>query len=324
MTEHGSCEGEPVALYEGSQQHSISMAAGEEGTVPVAAVDMGEVFRPKTLQSRKDQRNRRLAGRRSLTRSSRKRGRYIQSRLSPGDYADIAFDATFRQAAPHQVQRMHDDVSFAVTADDLHRKVRVRRAANLVLFVVDASWSMAAAARMEATKGAVMSLLVDAYQRRDRVGVVVFQKERAWEALPFTSSVELARRVLRKIPVGGKTPLPAGLFLAYKMIKRELNLNPELMPLMILLTDGAANVSLAGRPAMEESYALAELIRDKGVRSVVVNMEHVTFDRGLANELALRLDGVCYNLRDLKAQTLYKTVQHELALQNVPGGGRRG
>jgi magnesium chelatase subunit D len=293
-----------------------------DAPVPSAAVDMGEVFKPKRLQTSKDQRSRRLAGRRSLTKSARKKGRYIQSRPSPGEREDVAFDATFRQAAPRQVERQRDDVAFAITKHDFHRKVRVRRAANLVLFVVDASWSMAAAARMEATKGAVMSLLVDAYQRRDRVGVIVFQKENAWEALPFTSSVELARRVLKNVPVGGKTPLSAGLYLAYKMIDRELRLNPELMPLMILLTDGAANVSMTGRPAMEEARAMAEMIQSKGVRSVVVNMEQASFDRGLAQDLAAALDGVCHNLRELKAQTLYRTVQRELALQHAPSAGK--
>ena len=321
MTEAGSSEAQVIPVYEGQQQHSLSMT-GEDKSIPHASVDMGEVFRPRNIQSRKDRRSRQLAGRRSMTRSARKRGRYIQSRPSPGKCDDIAFDATFRQAAPYQVRRQRANVAFAITGQDFHRKIRVRRVANLVLFVVDASWSMAAAARMEATKGAVMSLLIDAYQRRDRVGVVVFQKETAWEALPFTSSVELARRVLRNVPVGGKTPLSAGLFLAYKMINRELCLNPDLMPLMIVLTDGAANVSMTGRPAMEESRIMAELIRDKEVRSVVVNMEQVSFDRGLAQELAAVLDGTCYNLRELKARSLYQTVQHELALQNVIGSGK--
>ena len=304
---------------EGQRTPGFSLA-DKDNCVPTAAAELGEVFRPKNLQTRKDQRNRKLSGRRSLTRSARKRGRYVQSRLAPNDREDIAFDATFRQAAPHQVHRQRDDVAFAISSQDLHRKVRVRRVANLVLFVVDASWSMAAAARMEATKGAVMSLLIDAYQRRDRVGVVVFQKETAWEALPFTSSVDLARRVLKNVPVGGKTPLSAGLYLAYKMIGRELRLNPELMPLMILLTDGAANVSMTGRPAMEESHTIAELIRDKGVRSVVVNMEQAAFDRGLAQDLAGVLDGACYNLRELKAQSLYRTVQHALNLQKMLRG----
>jgi len=310
---------EAVPAEEGAKTPGFSLASNET-TVPIAAVELGEVFRPKTLQARKDQRSRRLAGRRSLTRSARKRGRYVQSRPAPNDHEDIAFDATFREAAPHQVHRQRKDVAFAISGQDLHRKVRVRRVANLVLFVVDASWSMAAAARMEATKGAVMSLLIDAYQRRDRVGVVVFQKESAWEALPFTSSVDLARRVLKNVPVGGKTPLSAGLYLAYKMIDRQLHLNPELMPLMILLTDGAANVSMTGRPALEEAHAIAELIRDLGVRSVVVNMEQAIFDRGLAQELAATLEAACYNLRELKAQSLYQTVQRELNLQKMLRG----
>jgi len=310
---------EVVPVGEGQQTPGFCLST-DESSVPTAAVELGEVFRPKALQARKDQRNRRLAGRRSLTRSARKRGRYVYSRPAPDDHEDIAFDATFRQAAPYQVRRQRQDVAFAISGQDLHRKVRVRRVANLVLFVVDASWSMAAAARMEATKGAVMSLLIDAYQRRDRVGVVVFQKETAWEALPFTSSVELARRVLKNVPVGGKTPLSAGLYLAYKMIDRELRLNPELMPLMILLTDGAANVSMTGRPALEEAHTVAALIREKGVRSVVVNMEQAAFDRGLAQELAATLDAPCYNLRELKAQALYQTVQRELNLQKMLRG----
>jgi Mg-chelatase subunit ChlD len=321
VTEANSCEPRAVPLYEGQQQDRLSIAGDDKSTTH-ASVDMGEVFRPKKIQSHKDRRSRRLAGRRSLTGSARKRGRYIRSRPAPGECDDIAFDATFRQAAPRQIRRQRADVAFAITSHDFHRKVRVRRTANLVLFVVDASWSMAAAARMEATKGAVMSLLIDAYQRRDRVGVVVFQKETAWEALPFTSSVELARRVLRNVPVGGKTPLSAGLLLAYKMISRELRSNSELMPLMIVLTDGAANVSMTGRTAMEESRIMAELMRYKEVRSVVVNMEQLSFDRGLAQDLAVALDGTCYNLRELKALSLYQTVQHELALQNMRGSGK--
>lgn len=304
---------------EGQEQPSGSK---QEGPVPSKVVDMGDVFHPRRLQSPHDQRQRRLAGRRSLTRSERKRGRYVQSRFAPREYDDIAFDATFRQAAPYQLRRNHGQTIFSITEHDLHRKVRIKRAANLILFVVDASWSMAAAARMEAAKGAVMSLLVDAYQRRDRVGVVVFQKEHAWEALPFTSSVDLARRVLKNIPVGGRTPLSAGLFLAYKMIKRELRLNPELMPLMIVLTDAAANVAMTNRPPFQEAQEVAERIRAEGVRSIVVNMEQLSFDRGLAEELAAALDGTCYNLRELKAHALYQTVQRELAFQNASSGGK--
>jgi magnesium chelatase subunit D len=197
----------------------------------------------------------------------------------------------------------------------VQKKVRIRRAANLILFVVDASWSMAGAQRMEATKGAIMSLLVDAYQKRDRVGLVVFQKDEARLVLPFTSSVDLAQKALRHLPVGGKTPLSAGLMLAYRTFRREMRLHPKAMPLMILLTDGAGNVSLTESSPQEESQKIADLIHRAGIHSVVINMEHEAYDRGLAAELARALEGPCYCLAELRARELYETVREELESQ---------
>ena len=110
----------------------------------------------------------------------------------------------------------------------------------------------AAAERIEATKGAIMSLLEDAYQRRDAVGLVIFHKDQAHVILEPTSSVELAQKVLKDIPVGGKTPLSSGLWLSYQVLERERRTNPEVMPLMILLTDGAGNVSMSDLPPQEE------------------------------------------------------------------------
>jgi magnesium chelatase subunit D len=194
----------------------------------------------------------------------------------------------------------------------LQRKVRVRRAANLVLFVVDASWSMAVAERMAATKGAILSLLTDAYQRRDRVGLVVFQKDRARLVLPPTNSVQLAQRALADIPVGGKTPLSAGLLLAHEVIKRELMVHPEVMPLVILLTDGAGNVAIGDMAPQGEAHQLADQIARDNIRSVVINMEHAAFDQGLARALAEHLKAPCYTLSDLRAEHLYRTVRAEM------------
>ncbi|MBC8253718.1 MAG: VWA domain-containing protein [Ardenticatenia bacterium] len=253
------------------------------------------------------------SGKRSSTLTDRKRGRYIQARPAHGNTRDIAFDATLRAAAPFQVHRESPDTAFAIETQDLQRKVRVRRSANLILFVVDASWSMAAAERMEATKGAIMSLLMDAYQRRDQVGLVVFQKEEARLVLPPTSSVELAQRALADVPVGGKTPLSAGLMMAYRVLTRQMQLRPEVMPLMILLTDGAGNVSMTDMPAQEEAHHVASLIRADHIRSVVINMEHATFDRGLAQALADEMDAPCYTLHQLRAETLYQTVRSEIS-----------
>lgn len=180
------------------------------------------------------------------------------------------------------------------------------------MFAVDASWSMAVSERMAATKGAIMSLLTDAYQRRDRVGLVVFQKDRATLVLPPTNSVQLAQRALQDIPVGGKTPLSAGLHLTNVVLKREKMLHPDVTPLVILLTDGAGNVSMGGRPPQEEAHHLADEIAEEKIRCVVINMEHAAFDQGLAQALAEHLKAPCYTLSDLKAETLYHKVREEM------------
>ncbi len=267
---------------------------------------------PRKLQTPIDSMTRPTAGKRSYTKTDRKRGRYIQARPARGRPKDVAFDATLRAAAPYQTQRDRTNRALAVEKQDIHDKVRVRRASNLILFVVDASWSMAAAERMEATKGAIMSLLLDAYQRRDQVGLVVFQKEQARLVLPPTSSVELAKKALADVPVGGKTPLSAGLYLAQRVLLQQVRLHPEVMPMMILLTDGAGNVSMSDLPAQEEAHRVAKTIMEENIRSVVINMEHVSFDRGLAQALAEELNAPCYALHELKADTLYRTVKDEL------------
>lgn len=196
----------------------------------------------------------------------------------------------------------------------MQRKIRVKKSANLVLFVVDASWSMAVAERMSATKGAIMSLLTDAYQRRDRVGLIVFQKDRSTLVLPPTNSVTLAKQALADIPVGGKTPLSAGLTLAYEVLKQESNRHPDVMPMMILLTDGAGNVAVTNMPPQEEAHLIADQFMQDGIRSVTINMEHSAFDQGLANRLADRLGGPCYTLSELKAEILYEMVRQELEI----------
>ena len=196
------------------------------------------------------------------------------------------------------------------------KKIRVRRAANLILFLVDASWSMAVAERMAATRGAIMSLLTDAYQRRDRVGLIVFQKNLATLVLPPTNSVMLAEAALADIPVGGKTPLSAGLMMAYEILRKEKLLHPDVMPLLIVLTDGAGNVSIGFDAPQEEAYNIAGMIAAEKIHSVVVNMEHAAFDQGLAQALADHLKSPCYTITDLKAESLFVAVQQEIRQVN--------
>jgi len=224
----------------------------------------------------------------------------------------LAFDATIRAAAPYQRQRDRSKLALALTKDDLREKVRVRRSANLILFAVDASWSMAVSERMEATKGAIMSLLTDAYQRRDRVGLIVFNKNDAHLVLKPTSSVMMAKDALADVAIGGKTPLSAGLSMAYDVFRQESYTHPEVQQLFILLTDGAGNVSISNLPPQEEAHQLSTMILEANVRSVVINMEHAAFDQGFAQQLADHLEAPCYTLEDLRAETLYQTVLDEI------------
>ncbi len=277
-------------------------------------VKIGQTFTPRKIENPLDRITRRHGGRRSRTRTDRKRGRYIQARPANGKTDDLP--STPPCAPPPRTRRSAANSAsgwpLPSSTSDFQRKMRVKKAANLVLFVVDASWSMAVAERMSATKGAILSLLTDAYQRRDRVGLVVFQKNRATLILPPTNSVQLAQRALADIPVGGKTPLSAGLFMAYEVIQRERILHPDVNPLIILLTDGAGNVSMTNLPPQEESNRLAEQIASDNIRSVVINMEHAAFDQGLAQSLADHLKAPCYTLSELKAEVLYQKVREEM------------
>ena len=279
-----------------------------------AKVNPGEEFKTRSLNTPLDKLSRRQSGRRSTTRTERKQGRYIRATPANGRKDDIAFDATLRAAAPFQKKRVEEreKVAFAIKKSDWQRKIRVKKSANLVLFLVDASWSMAVAERMNATKGAILSLLTDAYQRRDRVGLIVFQKDRATLILPPTNSVQLAQRALVDIPVGGKTPLSAGLLMASEILQRESYTHPDVEPLLIVMTDGAGNVAIGKKPPNEEAYFFAEKIAQNDIRSIVVNMEHESFDQGLAQNLADHLDAPCFTLDELKAENLYRAVKNEM------------
>ena len=278
---------------------------------------VGADFQAKRLDTPLDKLTRKTAGKRSFTLTERKRGRYIRSRPMVGRPEDLAFDATFRTAAPFQRRRSSEraerKLAFVVKRQDFQKKVRVRRSANLVLFVVDASWSMAAAERMEATKGAILSLLHDAYQRRDQVGLVVFQREEA----QGRAGAHLQRRAGPATPAqhpGRRQDAPFGRTAGgVPRVHRLAAPQPRNRPLIIILTDGAGNVSVTGMPPQQEAGKVALMMHDSHLRTVVINMEHPAFDRGLAQELANALGGPCYTLPELKAETLVQTVRQELS-----------
>ena len=215
---------------------------------------------------------------------------------------DIALAATVRAAAPHQRARGRDKSGLILRREDLRRNVREGREGNLVLFVVDASGSMAARSRMAAVKGAVLSLLTDAYQRRDKVGLVSFRGEGARVLLPPTSGVELAASRLADLPTGGRTPLAAGLEKAAEVLMRERTREKERRPLLVILTDGRATAGPDPRGA-------AAGLRRLGAASVVVDTEQGYVRLGMAGTLAEALEARCLRLNELRADTLVELVE---------------
>jgi magnesium chelatase subunit D len=193
---------------------------------------------------------------------------------------------------------------------DLREPIRQGRESNLVLFCVDASGSMAARQRMGAVKGAVLSLLLDAYQRRDKVGLVTFRADGAELALPPTSSVEAGAARLRQLPTGGRTPLAQGLRRAAAALRVERLRDPHRRPLLIVVTDGRAT---AGRDPVGEALQSARELAATGVASIVVDCESGNVRLGLAAALATELRAEHILLADVTAQNLKSVAKRRAA-----------
>ncbi|MEN6444277.1 MAG: putative cobaltochelatase [Methanoregula sp.] len=241
------------------------------------------------------------SGRRSVTESPN--GKYVRSRIPKTIGPDIALDATIRAAAPHQIDHA-GELAINIERSDIREKVRERKLGNTVLFVVDASGSMGVQQRMTAVKGAILSLLLDAYQKRDRVGLVVFRGKGAEILLPPTSSVERARKYMKSLPVGGKTPLAHGLSKGYEVLKRELVINRHTIPRLILISDGKGNVSMGSGSPMDDAKEVATHIRDAGISSLVIDSEQSFISFGLAHDLSDELGAQYLKLEDLKADQI--------------------
>ena len=225
-------------------------------------------------------------------------GRTVGARPPVGKVTSVHLPATLRAAAPAQLARHRqagqDGPKVIVTGGDLREAVHVGREGNLVLFAVDASGSMAARQRMRAAKGAVLSLLLDAYQRRDKVGLVTFRADHADLVLPPTSSVEAGARRLQTLATGGRTPLAAGLAKAAAVLAAEKLRDPARRPLLVVVTDGRAT---QGTDA-DLGRAVARLA---GTAAVVVDCETGLVRLGLAAALAARLGAALVGLDELPA-----------------------
>ena len=314
-----------------------------------------------------DQRVRRASGRRARTVSSSSDGRYVGAKAPQGKARDLALDATMRAAAPYQKRRqaersavqksplnpplqkegtnfspfakgdtggfepsdeLNTEPAVLIERWDVREKVRETKTGALILFVVDASGSMGAQRRMVAVKGAILSLLLDAYQRRDRVGMISFRGTGAELLLPPTGSVDLAQLHLREMPTGGRTPLSRGLNLALEVVEIERMKDKQVLPLLVLLTDGRANVRSGatgveaeapgqaapgeGDTARAEAKSIAEFVREQQIPALVIDTELDFIKLGLALPIADAMGGHYIKLDDLHGDNLAQAVRLQI------------
>ncbi|MFE0131354.1 putative cobaltochelatase [Streptomyces sp. NPDC059037] len=303
--------GTPGDQSEAGQEDEASAAqAPAAGGGEQQAVRAAEPFRTKMLSV--PGLGEGAAGRRSRARTEH--GRTTGARRPQGALTKLHLAATVQAAAPHQRARGRSGRGLVVRRDDLRQATREGREGNLVLFVVDASGSMAARQRMSAVKGAVLSLLLDAYQRRDKVGLVTFRGTSADVALPPTSSVDAAAARLESLPTGGRTPVAAGLLKAHEVLRVERLRDPARRALVVVVTDGRAT---GGPEPVAQAGRAARLFGAAGTASVVVDCESGPVRLGLAGQLAGELGGTAVTLDELRAESIAGLVK------DVQGSGSR-
>ncbi len=259
----------------GDADQAGAATSGTLGPAGSAEIEIDQTAPVSKIQLPRERLRRHGSGRRSQTVSRDRRGRYVGSAVVDKT-TDLALDATLRAAAPHQANRrtqFESDNSLAIRLEkrDLRQKVRQRRVGNLIVFLVDASASMDAEQRMDATRSAILALLKDAYVRRDRVAMISFSGRTARTVLRPTASVDLAERQLTRLAVGGTTPLTHGLVAALEMIRTERMRDPEVLPLLVLISDGRGNISLRGEEPLLEAQQAGAMIRTEQVRALVID-----------------------------------------------------
>ena len=271
-----------------------------------------ELYAVRDIFPKKKYKNsKRGSGRRSKTVSDTDRGRYTSFCFPKGKIHDIAFDATLRAAAPHQKSREKNGLALSVKSCDIRQKKREHRIGNTIFFAVDASGSMGAQKRMIETKNAILSLLYDAYQKRDRVALAAFRKDRAEILLPVTRSIDLAQQRLQKLPTGGRTPLAKGLMLTLQMIYSESIKDKDIIPLLILITDGKVNDRDSETP-YKDVINISKEVAKKNIPGIVIDTEAGAFPLGIAKEIAEHMKAEYIKVHELKAKEIVDIVRMKL------------
>nr|HID57877.1 VWA domain-containing protein [Desulfobacterales bacterium] len=226
-------------------------------------------------------------------------GFYVESRPMNGEVrSNLAIEATIRTAAPYQMQRRRRK-SFVIYREDFMEKIKKRKGGYSVLFVVDASSSMRGRKKMVMTKGLIVSLLTEIYQRRDRIGLVAFRHTQSEILLPLTHNIIKARRCLEMLPVGGKTPLAEGMALGLKALLQDRFRNPCAIPLMVIISDGKPNLSMNNDDPLEETLAVADRIRRNRILSIFIDTEDNPLAFGYGPDIAWALDGTYLTLSQI-------------------------
>lgn len=286
----------------------------------VDPADSHIILPPLWIQNEKKRFSPKGSGKRNMTRSDERQGRYVKAGIPKGETHDIAIDATLRAAAPHQKGRQSNGCAVVIRHEDIRRKEREKRTGNIFLFLVDASGSMGARERMKAVKGVVFKMLADAYQKRDRVGMIAFRRDRAEVLLPITRSIEFAQKKLAALPTGGKTPLAQGLIKAEDMLDRLYKQDPLQDPVLILITDGRATNSLnKNTDPVRDALSEAERIGHRHMLAAVIDTESSFIKLGLAKELAQKMGASYFHVDKISEdrllcigrQTAYERGQHD-------------
>ncbi len=293
---------------EKQEERDSNQLAPEE---QIADIDRSFKIPKLVLDMGKNNALRRGSGKRSATKTDLKQGRYVRAELPKSKVEDLAFDATIRAAAPYQRMREANGCALNIQKEDLRQKVREKRIGNTFLFAVDASGSMGARERMSSVKGAIFYMLQDAYQKRDRVGMIAFRRQKAEVLLPITRSVDLAQKRLAEMPTGGKTPLADGLATALLTLAKLNKKDSELEPILVLVTDGRANaVEENGGDPIEAAIKMAEKIRKAKITSVVIDTENDFIKLGVAKKVAQAMGASYYNLRQLSKEQILRIVRN--------------